>query len=76
MVRREGIAAGPAEETAEEGVPCCTAPAGESPVRVSAGEPGSRPALKAERPKGEAWCRKPSGVKALGGSNSAGRNIK
>jgi RNA-directed DNA polymerase len=44
--------------------PRCTFPAGESPVRVIAGEPGSRPPPEAQRPTGEAWCQKPSAAKA------------
>src|ERR1700689_466328 len=64
MVRREGTAAGQAGKPVEEGVPCCTVPAGESPVRAIAGEPGSRPAPEAETPTGEAWCQKPSVAKA------------
>ncbi|MDP3235217.1 MAG: hypothetical protein Q8N26_20725, partial [Myxococcales bacterium] len=43
MVRREGKAEEIAEATAEA-EPCCASPAGESPARVIAGEPGSRPA--------------------------------
>src|SRR5512139_2601891 len=72
MVRREGTAAGPAGSSVEEGVPCCTSPAGESPVRVIAGEPGSRPAPGAERPNGEAWCRKPPGPKGAGWEQQRG----
>lgn len=72
MVRREGTAAGPAESLVEEGVPCCTVPVGESPARVIAGEPGSRPAPEAERPTGEAWCRKPSREKSCGGEQQRG----
>jgi hypothetical protein len=46
-------------------------PAGESPVRVSTGAPGSRP-----RFVGEIW-RAERGVESLfGGSNNAGRSIK
>src|SRR4051812_35900771 len=78
MVRREGTAAGPAGSSAEEGVPSCTSPAGESPVRVIAGEPGSRPAPEAETPIGEAWCRKPPGPKGAGGKQQRGpqRQVK
>jgi hypothetical protein len=44
---------------------------GESPVRVIAGEPGSRPRSGEETPQTE------RGVKSLiGGSKKAGRNIK
>ena len=46
-----------------------TSPAGESPVRVNAGEPGSRPRSVAERRRAE------RGVKSLfGGSKRAGRS--
>jgi RNA-directed DNA polymerase len=72
MVRREGIAAGPAGSSVEEGMPCCTVPAGESPVRVIAGEPGSRPAPEVETPTGEAWCQKPSAAQAVGGEQQRG----
>ena len=72
MVRREGIAAGPPGSPDEEGVPCCTVPAGASPVRVIAGEPGSRPPPQVERPKGEAWRQKPSAAKAVGGEQQRG----
>src|SRR6185312_5766600 len=72
MVRREGIAAGPPGKPDEEGMPCCTSPAGESPVRESAGAPGSRPAPEAETPTGEAWCQKPSPAKAGGGEQQRG----
>jgi hypothetical protein len=71
MVRREGGAEGRAQASAKAD-PCCTSPAGESPVRVSAGAPGSRPAPEAERPIGEAWCRKPSLAKAGGGKQQRG----
>ena len=50
----------------------CACPAGESPVRVIAGEPGSRPAPEAERSTGGAWCRKPSAAKAVGGEQQRG----
>src|SRR5712692_3323005 len=72
MVRREGIAAGPAGRSAEEGVPSCTDPAGESPVRVIAGEPGSRPPSRVERPEGEAWRQEPSTAKAVGRKQQRG----
>jgi len=72
MVRREGIAAGPAGSSVEVGVPCCTDPAGESPARVIAGEPGSRPPPEAQKPTGEAWRRKPSAAKAAGGEQQRG----
>jgi len=38
---------------------CCTTPAGESPVRVSAGAPGSRPPAGGEIPSSEAGRREP-----------------
>src|SRR3989338_3842515 len=72
MVRREGTAAVPGEIPGEEGVPCCTTPAGESPVRVIAGEPGSRPPPEVERPNGEAWCQKPSAGKLAYGKQLRG----
>jgi len=70
MVRREGTAVVPADQ-AEEGVPCCTVLAGESPVPVSAGAPGSRLPCVA----GETLPTKRS-VESLtrGGSEEAGRN--
>ena len=71
MVRREGRAKGIAEATAEA-KPCCIVPAGESPARVIAGEPGSRPAPEAERRTGEAWCQKPDTVKAADGKQHRG----
>jgi RNA-directed DNA polymerase len=71
MVRREGTAEERASASAEA-EPCCASPAGESPVRVIAGEPGSRPAPGAERPKGEAWCQKPSAAQAVGGEQQRG----
>ena len=71
MVRREGTELEIAEATAEAG-PCCIVPAGESPVRVIAGEPGSRPAPEVERPTGEAWCQKPSAAKAVHGEQLRG----
>jgi hypothetical protein len=71
MVRRERGAKERAQASAEAD-PCCTSPAGESPARVSAGAPGSRPAPEAERPTGEAWCRKPSAAKAVGGRQQRG----
>jgi hypothetical protein len=37
----------------------CTSPAGASPVRVSAGAPGSRPQARGEIPAARAGCRKP-----------------
>jgi RNA-directed DNA polymerase len=71
MVRREGEAEERAQASAEA-EPCCTFPAGESPVRVIAGEPGSRPAPEVERPTGEAWCQEPSAAQAVGGEQQRG----
>src|SRR5450432_399321 len=58
MVRRDGTAEVNARANAEAG-PCCTPPTGESPDRVIAGEPGSRPPPEAEMPTGEAWHQEP-----------------
>ena len=55
-----------------EGVPSYTAPAGENPVRVSAGAPGSRPLPQGESPKGEARRRKPLTVRADEGEQQRG----
>ncbi len=63
MVRREGKVEEIAEATAEA-EPCCTVPAGESPVAVIAGEPRSRLAPEAQKPTGEAQCRKPDAAQA------------
>lgn len=71
MVRREGNAEEIAEATAEA-EPCCTVPAGESPVAVIAGEPRSRLAPEAQKPRGEAQCRKPSETKVSGGKQQRG----
>src|SRR6476660_7866351 len=71
MVRREGMPEELAGSCAE-GTPCRTPPAGESPARVDAGVPGSRPPPEAERPTGEARCQKPSGAKAAGGEQQRG----
>ena len=71
MVRREdtGLTEGrPTGKAASR----CAVPTGESPERVIAGEPGSRPALEAERPKGEAWCQKPLRAKADSGEQARG----
>ena len=57
MVRRDETA----RQCRPEGggrVSSCTSPAGESPVRVSAGAPGSRPQPKAEMPPARAGRRK------------------
>lgn len=72
MVRREGTAAVPAGSSAVVGVPRCAFPAGVSPARVIAGEPGSRPAPEAERPIGEAWCQEPFAAKAVNGEQQRG----
>jgi RNA-directed DNA polymerase len=71
MVRREGKAEEQASASAEA-ESCCASPAGESPVRVIAGEPGSRPAPEAERLTGEAWCQKPSETQVSGGKQQRG----
>lgn len=63
MVRREGNAEEFAEATAEA-EPCCTVPAGESPAAVITGEPRSRLAPEAQKPTGEAQCRKPDVAQA------------
>ena len=71
MVRREdtGLTEGrPTGEAASR----CAVPAGENPARVVAGEPDSRPAPTAERPKGEAWCHKPLRAKADSGKQARG----
>jgi hypothetical protein len=55
MVRREA-----GEVRLGESRPaCCTSPAGESPVPVGAGAPGSRPRAWGETPVSQAGCRKP-----------------
>src|ERR1700691_5549190 len=71
MVRREDPRPAEGRPTAQVGSRCTT-PAGGSPVRVIAGEPGSRPAPEVERLTGEAWCRKPSVAKASGGEQQRG----
>jgi hypothetical protein len=50
----------------------CAIPAGESPVRVSAGAPGSRPPPGVERPTGEARCRKSEATKVVDGEQVRG----
>jgi hypothetical protein len=55
MVRRE---AGEVRPYGTESA-CCTSPAGESPVPVGAGAPGSRPRAWGETPVSQAGCRKP-----------------
>jgi hypothetical protein len=72
MVRRDGTAAGPAGTPVEEGVPCCTVPAGVSPAGVIAGEPRSRLRLGVERRPGQAERRKPSQARACGGEQQRG----
>lgn len=54
MRREAALTAVNAERTA-----CCTPPAGESPVPVGAGAPGSRPTIGVERSLIEAGCQKP-----------------
>ena len=71
MVRREGSEPAEARAT-EEAEPRCIDPAGESPVRVIAGEPGSRPPPETERSTGEARCQKPSAAKAVRGEQQRG----
>ena len=71
MVRREGKdPEGGIEPQGSE--PRCTFPAGESPVRVIAGEPGSRPPPEAEKPTGEAWRQEPLAAKAVGREQQRG----
>lgn len=70
MVRRVGTSSISAEEAAGEGVPCCTCPAGESPVPVSAGAPGSRLPCAEETPPTKRSVESPRQE----GSNEAGRN--
>jgi len=52
-----------AEDTSAEArgsaVSSCTDPAGRSPVRVSAGAPGSRPQVEGREAQAQAGCRKP-----------------
>ena len=71
MVRREDTELTEGRPTGEAASRCAV-PAGENPARVIAGEPGSRPALEAERPKGEAWCHKPLRAKADSGKQARG----
>lgn len=72
MVRREDTSEATGLSPADESVSRCAVPAGESPARVIAGEPGSRPPFEAERPKDEAWRRKPSSARAVGGEQQRG----
>jgi hypothetical protein len=71
MVRRDDSKP-PEGRPTERAESRCACPAGASPARVVAGEPGSRPAPEAERPTGEAWCRKPFAAKAVGGEQQRG----
>ena len=59
MVRREDSEPTGGRPTEQEAESRCTSPAGESPARVIAGEPGSRPPPEAEMSTGEAWRQKP-----------------
>ena len=52
MVRRDEAARSPSASG-------CSSPAGESPVPVSAGAPGSRPQASARDPAAQAGCQKP-----------------
>jgi len=71
MVRRDDPR--PPEGRPTEGTgSSCIVPAGESPVRVSIGARGSRPAPEAERPTGGARCRKPSVAQATNGEQVHG----
>src|SRR5262245_44550916 len=58
MVRREEIGREP-RQRGEGPTSCCTSPAGASPVRVSAGAPGSRPQVRGEIPVAQAGRQKP-----------------
>jgi len=58
MVRRDDSEPTEGRPT-EQAESRCTSPTGASPVRVVAGEPGSRPPPEAEMPTGEAWRREP-----------------
>src|SRR5258708_21870321 len=70
MVRREGKAKG-AGVVGDEAAPCCTSPAGESRVPVSAGAPGSRlPCDAEETPSTKRSVESPRQE----GSNEAGRS--
>ncbi len=71
MVRRDDSKP-PEGRPTERAESRCACPAGESPARVIAGEPGSRPAPETERPTGEAWCRKPFAAQAVGGERQRG----
>ena len=70
MVRRDGRAEEVAQAT-DAVEPCCTTPAGESPVPVNAGAPGSRlPCVAEETPPTKRSVESPRQE----GSNEAGRN--
>ncbi len=58
MVRRDDSKPTEGRPT-EQAESRCASPAGESPARVIAGEPASRPPPEAEMPTGEAWRREP-----------------
>ncbi len=64
MVRREDPKPSVGRPTEGTGSSCIV-PTGENPVRVIAGEPGSRPPPAVERPSGEAWCQKPQAAQAV-----------
>jgi len=59
MVRREDSEPTGGRPAEQEAGSRCTSPAGESPARVIAGEPISRPPPEAEMPIGEAWRQEP-----------------
>ena len=70
VVRRDGKAEG-AAAAANEAAPCCTSPADESPVPVSAEAPGSRLPCDAEEiPSTKRSVKSPRQE----GSNDSGRN--
>jgi hypothetical protein len=71
MVRREDPKPSVGRPTEGTGS-CCIAPADESSARVIAGEPGSRSPPEAERPTGEARCRKPLAAEAAHGKQPRG----
>src|SRR5262249_32765183 len=64
MSRREGTRSASARAD-EERVPCCASPAGESPVPVSAGAPGSRSQAEGEILPSRAGRREPIQSEAL-----------
>ena len=71
MVRRDDSEQSEGQPSVEA-ESCCASPAGESPARVIAGEPGSRPPPEAQRPTGEARCQKPDVAKAARGKQQRG----